>query len=103
MTDDIVDQLRLAAKPEEWASVWGLTVARCSMLRAAADEIERLRALVAELAAASAALREAAEHQNGCVGNPDWRTAGTDCPCGMFSVFARYDNVLRWAIGDERD
>ena len=43
MTDDIADRLRLAAKPEEMASVWGLTVVRCSMMREAADEIERLR------------------------------------------------------------
>ena len=41
--DDIVNRLRLAAKPEEWASVWGLTVVRCSLLVQAADEIERLR------------------------------------------------------------
>jgi hypothetical protein len=47
--DDIVDRLRLAAKPEEWASVWGLTVVRCSLLVQAADEIEQLRATVALL------------------------------------------------------
>ncbi len=43
MNGDVVDRLRLAGKPEEWASVWGLTVVRCSLLRDAADEIERLR------------------------------------------------------------
>lgn len=41
--DDVVERLRLAAKPEEWTSVWGLTVVRCSLMREAADEIERLR------------------------------------------------------------
>ena len=47
--DDIVNRLLLAAKPEEWASVWGLTVVRCSLLVQAADEIEQLRATVALL------------------------------------------------------
>ena len=46
---DIVDRLLLAAKPEEWASVWGLTVVRCSLLVQSADEIDRLRARVARL------------------------------------------------------
>ena len=41
--DDTVERLRLAATPEEIASVWGLTVVRCSLLAEAADEIERLR------------------------------------------------------------
>ena len=49
MTVDVVDRLRLAAKPEEWATVWSLTVVRCSLLRDAADEIEALRARVARL------------------------------------------------------
>jgi hypothetical protein len=49
MTSDLTDRLRLAAKPEDIASVWGLTVVRCSLLRDAADEIERLRERVGEL------------------------------------------------------
>ena len=49
MTDDLTDRLRLAAKPEDIASVWGLTVVRCSLLRDAADEIDGLRATVALL------------------------------------------------------
>lgn len=44
MDGDLVRRLRLAAKPEEYASVFTLTVCRCSLLREAADEIERLRA-----------------------------------------------------------
>lgn len=48
--DDVVERLRLAAKPEEWTSVWGLTVVRCSLMREAADEIERLRGIVEWLA-----------------------------------------------------
>jgi hypothetical protein len=47
--DDIVNRLRLAAKPEELTSVWGLTVVRCSLMREAADEIVLLRARVARL------------------------------------------------------
>lgn len=49
MKDILVDRLRLAAKPEEFAAVWGLTVVRCSLLHEAADEIELLRAQVIEM------------------------------------------------------
>jgi hypothetical protein len=39
---EMVERLRLAAKPEELASVFTLTVVRCSLLREAADRIEKL-------------------------------------------------------------
>jgi hypothetical protein len=42
MTSEIVHRLLLAAKPEELASVFTLTVVRCSLLREAADEIVAL-------------------------------------------------------------
>jgi hypothetical protein len=47
--DDIVNRLRLAAKPETLAHVFTLTVVRCSLMREAADEIVLLRARVARL------------------------------------------------------
>ena len=42
MDSELVYRLRLAAKPEELASVFTLTVCRCSLLREAADEIVAL-------------------------------------------------------------
>jgi uncharacterized small protein (DUF1192 family) len=46
MTDEIVKQLREAAKPDFLAkgSVWGQQEVRIALLSDAADEIERLRA-----------------------------------------------------------
>lgn len=76
----------------EQAEVW----AELDALRA---ENERLRTAMDELAEASGLLRDVVEHENGCVGNTDWRTPGTDCSCGMFSVFTRFDNALSEAVG----
>jgi hypothetical protein len=46
MTDDIVKELREAAKPDFLAkgSVWGQQEVRIALLSEAADQIERLRA-----------------------------------------------------------
>lgn len=44
--EDLVRRLRLAAQAEEFAQAFTLTVVRCSLLRDAAREIERLRAEV---------------------------------------------------------
>lgn len=43
MLNDVVDQLRAAARPSTWTSVWTLTVVRCRLLSDAVTEIERLR------------------------------------------------------------
>jgi hypothetical protein len=43
MLTDLVEQLRNAALPSTWTSVWTLTVVRCRLLHDAATEIERLR------------------------------------------------------------
>ena len=67
MGDDIVERLRLAAKPEEWTSVWGLTVVRCSLLREAAAEIELMRGF----------LWEFGTHQDECEVK-----FGGNCECG---------------------
>ena len=43
----VVERLRLASRPAEWCDGWGLTVVRCSLVVEAADEIERLRGVIA--------------------------------------------------------
>jgi hypothetical protein len=46
--DDVVAKLRLAAQAQEFAETFTLTVVRCSLLREAAREIERLRSEVSQ-------------------------------------------------------
>ncbi len=53
----VVERLRLAGRPAEWCDGWGLTVVRCSLVVEAADEIERLRGVIARYVAADEDLR----------------------------------------------
>lgn len=70
--EDVVERLRLAAKPEEWTSVWGLTIVPSSLMREAADKIERLRAQMLRFG----------NHTSECI---KWND-GIDCTCGWDGV-----------------
>lgn len=93
---DLVNRLR--AVPSG-LGLRGIPLVRWEVERyEAAAEIERLRATVKKLAEVAEILRESSEHATGCAGNPDWRTPGTGCPCGMFAVFARFGDAMSQAV-----